>query len=55
MDTKSLAQPAHPTTEERPCACYGGFVFVGHLVEGPEADEEVEASEPVPCKRCADL
>ncbi len=36
----SLAHPAHPSTEERPCACYDGLVFIGHLVE--EDGEEVE-------------
>jgi hypothetical protein len=39
--------------EDRPCACIGGWVFVGHLVE-VEAGEEVEIVESVPCKRCAE-
>jgi hypothetical protein len=58
--------PAHPPTEdddtieahyaclERPCACIEGFVYVGHLVEDPGTDEEVEVIEAVPCRRCAD-
>ncbi len=51
MDTKnSTATAPNPSTEERPCACYGGLVYVGHLVE--EDGEEVEAFEPVPCRRC---
>ena len=51
MDTReSSATPAHPSTEE--CfVCYGGLVFIGHLVE--EDGEEVEVFEPVPCRRCA--
>ena len=51
MDTRSLAHTAHPSTEERPCACYEGLVFIGHLVE--EDVEEVEVVEAVPCRRCA--
>ncbi len=51
MDTKhSTATVPHPSTEERPCACYEGLVYVGHLVE--EDGEEVEVVEPVPCRRC---
>jgi len=54
MDTKNLTAPAaHPSTEERPCACYEGLVFVGHLVED-ESGEEVEVIEAVPCRGCAD-
>ncbi len=36
---------------ERPHACMGGLVFIGHLVE--EDGEEVEVVEEVPCRRCA--
>ena len=36
----------------RPHGCYGGLVFIGHLVEG-EDGEEVEVIEAVPCRRCA--
>ncbi len=51
MDTKnSTATAPHPSTEERPCACYEGFVYVGHLVE--EDDGEVDVFEAVRCKRC---
>jgi hypothetical protein len=59
---KSSAPHAHPSTEEhddtveahyacleRPCACYGGWVFVGYI---DEYGEEREAS--YPCRRCAD-
>ena len=53
MDTKnSTATAPHPFTEQRPCACYEGLVFIGHLVE--EDGEEVEIVETVPCRRCAD-
>ncbi len=37
---------------EAPHGCYGGLVFIGHLVE--EDGEEVEVFESVPCRRCAD-
>ena len=66
MDDKSLAHPAHPSTEdhddtleahyaslERPHACYEGVVFIGHLVEDPGTGEEAEVLEAVPCRRCA--
>jgi hypothetical protein len=32
-------------------ACYGGVVYIGHLLEG-EDGEEVEVFEAVPCRRC---
>lgn len=34
------------------CTCWGGWVFVGHLVLGDDG-EEVEVIEAVPCRRCA--
>ncbi len=44
-----------PDHAERPHACVGGYVFLGHLVEeDPETGEEVEVIESVPCRRCAD-
>ena len=54
MDHSTAPRP-HPVAEERPCACYGGLVFVGHLVEDPETGEEAEAFEPYPCRRCGGL
>ena len=45
----SLAKRRGP----RPCACYEGLVYIGHLVEDSEAGEEVEVIEAVPCRRCA--
>jgi hypothetical protein len=46
--------PAHPSPEEEtPHRCYGGWVYLGHLVEG-EDGEEVEVVEAVPCRRCSD-
>jgi hypothetical protein len=35
--------------QDRPCACYSGWVFVGYI---DEHGEEREAS--YPCRRCAD-
>ncbi|MDP9475611.1 MAG: hypothetical protein M3R38_07960 [Actinomycetota bacterium] len=46
----TLAPPS--STEERPCACYDGLVFIGCL-ELTEEGEEVEVIEPVPCRRCS--
>ena len=56
MDTKHSTAGTlapHPSTEERPCACYDGLVFIGHLVE--EDGEEAEVVEAVPCRRCGGL
>lgn len=54
MDTTTVREstPEVSTPEDRPHACYGGFVFIGRLVE--EDGEEVEIVEAVPCRRCAD-
>jgi len=62
MDTAESSAPhAHPLTQEqddtvedhytcleRPCACYGGWVFVGYIDEDGE-EREVSYS----CRRCA--
>jgi hypothetical protein len=56
MDTNRVSQPRHDddTVEthyaclERPCACIGGWVFVGYI---DEDGEEREAS--YRCRRCA--
>jgi hypothetical protein len=60
VDDKSLAHPAHPSTQHqddtveahyaslgRPHACYEGWVFVGYI---DEHGEEREAS--YRCRRC---
>jgi hypothetical protein len=52
MDTTKSSAPAHPTTEkhnqdERPCACYAGWVFITYE---DEYGEEREAS--YRCRRC---
>ena len=63
MDTTESSAPhAHPSTDdhddtvethyaclERPCACFGGWVFVGYI---DEHGEESEAS--YRCRRCAE-
>jgi hypothetical protein len=41
----------HHDDHERPHACYEGVVYIGHLVEGADGDEE-EVFEAVPCRRC---
>ena len=33
-----------------PHGCYGGVVYIGHMIE--EDGEEVEVVEAVPCRRC---
>ncbi len=53
MDTKNSTAPhPHPSTEEHPCACYEGRVFIGHLVEEDGEAEPVEVYDAVPCRRC---
>ncbi|MBA2714797.1 MAG: hypothetical protein H0U55_14730 [Rubrobacteraceae bacterium] len=53
MDSKNSTAPdPHPSTEERPCACYEGVVYIGHMVE--EDGEETEIFEAIPCSRCSD-
>jgi hypothetical protein len=68
VDDKSLAHPAHPSSEEQDdiveahyaslepepeaCLCYDGWHFLGHVVELPDGDEEIEYIR-VPCRRCA--
>ncbi len=47
-----LELPETPRVE-RPHACMGGLVFIGHLVVDEEDGEEVEVVEAVPCRRCA--
>jgi hypothetical protein len=37
--------------DEHPHGCYGGYHYIGHLVEG-EDGEEVEVFEPIPCRCC---
>ena len=47
---------AHYASLERgiPCSCYGGYHYIGHMVEDPESGEEVEVHAPVPCRRCSE-
>ncbi len=49
----TIAQPAHPSTDEHPHACYEGVVYIGHMVAGDDG-EEVEVVEAIPCRKCAD-
>jgi len=57
MGTNRVPQPRHDddTVEahyaclERPCACMGGWVFVGYLEEDGEEREAAYR-----CRRCAD-
>jgi hypothetical protein len=42
--------PFVAAAKHRPCSCWDGFHYVGHLVLG-EDGEEVEVFEAVPCRR----
>ncbi len=37
-----------------PTPGYEGGVYIGHLVEDPGTEEEVERVEALPCRRCAE-
>jgi hypothetical protein len=66
VDDKSLAHPAHPSTQgqddtveahyaslERTHACLDGWVFLGRVVKSEhDLDGEVVEYERVPCRRC---
>ena len=60
MDTEESSAPhAHPSTEdrdqdERPHACYDGWVTLGQIVVDLETGEEVEEFALYLCRRCAD-
>jgi hypothetical protein len=50
VDTiKDSAPYPHPSTEDRPCACLNGTVFISYE---DEYGEEREAS--YPCRRCSE-
>jgi len=67
MDTPESSAPAHPPAEDHDdtveahyaslerepeaCLCYDGWHFLGHVVELPDGDEEIEYIR-VPCRRC---
>jgi hypothetical protein len=57
VDDKSLAHPAHPSTEdqdERPDACNNGWVSIGQIALDPETGEEVEEYALYLCRKCAE-
>jgi hypothetical protein len=37
--------------EPEACLCYDGWHFLGHVLELPDGDEEIEYIR-VPCRRC---
>ncbi len=68
MDSPDSSPSGHPSTDhddtieahyaglERgiPCGCYGGYHYIGHLVEDPERGEEGEIIEAVACRTCGE-
>jgi hypothetical protein len=44
----------HPEEQERPCACYDGWVTIGQTVVDPETGEETEEFALYLCRRCSD-
>jgi hypothetical protein len=67
VDDKSLARPAHPSSEEqddtveahyasleRPHACTDGWVTLGQIALDPETGEESEEFALYLCRECAE-
>jgi hypothetical protein len=62
VDDKSLAHPAHPSTEdqdhhdhdERPHACNDGWVTMGQIAFDPQTGEETEEYALYLCRKCAE-
>jgi hypothetical protein len=56
VDTTSVPQHHRDDHDhdQRPCACWDGWVWLGIAVEDPDiADGEDVVYERVPCRRCA--
>src|SRR5829696_2603845 len=67
MAREKSSAPAHPSTEDHDdtveahyaslerepeaCLCYDGWHFLGHVLELPDGEEEIEYIR-VPCRRC---
>jgi hypothetical protein len=67
LTAMTIAHAAHPSDEDHDdtveahyaslerepeaCLCYDGWHFLGHVVELPDGDEEIEYIR-VPCRRC---
>ena len=55
VDTaESSAAHAHPSTDERPCGCNGGWVTIGQIAVDPETGEEVEEYALYLCRKCVE-
>ena len=56
MDDKSLAHPAHPSTEDQdhPHACNDGWVSMEVEVVDPDTGEETLEEALYLCRRCED-
>jgi len=46
------AEPKAP--REHPHACWHGLVFLAYTVFDEELGEEIEETEAIPCRRCAE-
>ena len=51
--TDDTIEVHYASLERAVCSCYGGYHYIGHLLEG-EVGEEAEVIEAVPCRRCSD-
>jgi hypothetical protein len=52
-DQDDTVEAHYASLEREPeaCLCYDGWHFLGHVVELPDGDEEIEYIR-VPCRRC---
>jgi hypothetical protein len=53
QDHDDTVEAHYASLEREPeaCLCYDGWHFLGHVVELPDGDEEIEYIR-VPCRRC---
>jgi hypothetical protein len=56
MDTikSSVCCPNEAGEDTHPHACTDGLVFLTYVVFDEEVGDEVERTEAIPCRRCAD-
>jgi hypothetical protein len=54
MSKSIVHRPEQPGEDTHPHACWHGLVFLTYTVHDDELGEEVEETEAVPCRRCAE-